>query len=193
MVKLETTDVSPERIHLGNGVSVPQAWTGVLRGEPGVPGAIRVQVVFDPKLRRSAAQLVTVERGGEGDEVTSLTLREVRVQAVVQATGLMVSTVADRSDPAPSGAAYLDRMRKRTGRTAEQNVADAATTYRLAAAVNLPPLKAVADSLGVSQSTATRLMNRARIDGLAAGLRLPDADATGPVTDRAAASGPSIN
>lgn len=193
MVKLDTTDVSPERINVGNGVSVPRQWTGILRGEPGVPGAIRVQVVFDPKLGRSAADLVTVGRGGEGDEVTSLTLREVRVQAVVQATGLMVSTVANGSDPALSGASYLERMRKRTGRTAEQNVTDAATTYRLAAAVNLPPLKAVADALGVSQSTATRLMNRARMDGLAAGLRLPDADATGPVTDRAAVSGPSIN
>jgi hypothetical protein len=193
MVKLETADVSPERVEVGNGVSVPRSWTAIVRDEPGVPGVIRVRVEFDGRLARSAAVSVTVDRGGEGDEVTSLTLREVRVQAALQATGLLVSTVADGPSAPVTGAAYVRRMRERTDRSAAENVVDAAATYRLAVAVNLPPLKTVSDCLGVSQSTATRLMNRARMDGLAAGIRLPGADATGPVVGPSRTSGPSIN
>ncbi|WP_019178994.1 hypothetical protein [Microbacterium yannicii] len=195
MVQLGTADVSDERVDVGNGVSVPRSWTAVLRGEPDVPGTIRVHVAFDRRLGRGAASVVSVEREGEGDEVTSLTLREVRVQAALQASGLKVSTVVDGAQRSESGAAYLRRMRERSERTAAENVNDAAVIYRLAAAVNLPPLKTVADCLSVSQSTATRLMNRARIDGLAAGIRLPDAEATGPITGGhgPTPSGPSIN
>lgn len=197
MVQLGTADVSDERVEVGNGVSVPRSWTAVLRSEPDVPGTIRVHVAFDRRLGRGAASLVSVERQGEGDEVTSLTLREVRVQAALQASGLKVSTVVDGDERSESGAAYLKRMRERSEeRTAAENVRDAAVIYRLAAAVNLPPLRTVADCLSVSQSTATRLMNRARVDGLAAGIRLPDADATGPITGgpaHATPGGPSIN
>lgn len=193
MVKLAVADVSEERVDVGNGVSVPAAWTAVLEGEPDVPGTIRVDITFDRRLGRSAAALVSVGRKAEGDEVTSLTLREVRVQWAVQATGLMVSTVSTSTDLTESGAAYLKRMRDQTERAPEETVTDAATIYRLAAAVSMPPLKTVADNLSVSQSTATRLMNRARVDGLAEGLRLPRVDATGPVVGTPGPTGPSIS
>src|SRR3546814_20974333 len=78
---------------------------------------------------------------------------------------------------------YIRRMRKREGRDLAARVVDASRTYKLAAVINLPPLKAVADCLGVSQSTATRLMNRARVEGIAPGVHLPDPWATGPVTN----------
>lgn len=193
MVKLTVADVSDDRVEVGNGVSVPAAWTAVLEGEPDVPGTIRVDITFDRRLGRSAAALVSVGRKAEGDEVTSLTLREVRVQWAVQTTGLMVSTVSTGTDHSESGAAYLMRMRDRAERTTDETVADAATMYRLAAAVSMPPLKTVADNLSVSQSTATRLMNRARADGLAEGLRLPRVDATGPVVGAPGPTGPSIS
>lgn len=192
MVRFETADVSTRRVDVGNGVSVPVSWTGIVHDEPGVPGPIRVRVEFDTQLVRSAAVAVTVERGGEGDEVTSLTLREVRVQSVVQATGLLVSTVSDGTGDPVAGATYVRRMRERTDRTLEENVVDAAMTYRLAVTVNLPPLKTVADCLGVSQSTATRLMNRARMEGLAPGVRFPDPFAIGPHLGPTQPGGPSI-
>lgn len=193
MVKLAVADVSDAQVDVGNGVSIPAAWTAVLEGEPDVPGTIRVDITFDRRLGRSAAALVSVGRKAEGDEVTSLTLREVRVQWAVQATGLMVSTVSSGTDRSESGAAYLKRMRDHPERTTDETIAEAATIYRLAAVVSMPPLKAVADNLSVSQSTATRLMNRARVDGLAEGIRLPRADATGPVVDAPTPTGPSIN
>lgn len=193
MVRLENADVSEERIELGQGVSIPERWTVILRGEPGVPGVIRLQAVYDAVLARSVAAEVTVSREGCGDEVTSITLREVRVQSALQASGLRVSTVAAPGHAAESGGDYIRRMRARTERTVDENVTDAARTYLLASAINLPPLKAVSDGLGVSQSTATRLMARARTLGLApAGLDFPDPSATGPVIGSRHPGGPSI-
>lgn len=192
MVHLENVDVSDERVAVGNGVSVPVSWTIELRGEPGVPGAVRVQAVYDSRLNRTVAAEVRVLREGDGDEVTSLTLREVRVQYALQASGLQMSTVAEPGHPLATGAEYLRRMQEREDRDLTASVVDASTTYRLASVINLPPLKAVADCLGVSQSTATRLMNRARFEGLAPGVDLPDPFATGPFTGAAAPGGPSI-
>lgn len=192
MVHLENVDVSDQRVAVGNGVSVPASWTIVLSGEPGVPGAVRVHVAFDARLNRTVAAEVRVLREGDGDEVTSLTLREVRVQYALQASGLQMSTVAEPGQPVATGAEYLRRMQEREDRDLTASVVDASTTYRLASVINLPPLKAVADCLGVSQSTATRLMNRARFEGLAPGVDLPDPFATGPFTGAAAPGGPSI-
>lgn len=192
MVDLENVDVSEERVAAGNGVSVPASWTVVLRSEPDVPGEIRVRAAYDPRLSRVVATEVSVTRSGEGDEVTSLTLREVRVQTALQVSGLRVSTVEEPDQPICSGGDYIRRMRTREGRDLTASVVDASTTYRLAAAINLPPLRAVADCLGVSQSTATRLMNRARLAGLAPGVDLPDPSATGPVINASAPGGPTI-
>ena len=137
MVRLENVDVSDERVSLGNGVSIPASWTVVLRGEPGVPGAIHVRVEYEPRLNRTVAAEVRVARKGDADEGTSLTLREVRVQYARRASGLQVSTVAGPGHAVVSGAEYLRRMRERTDRDLTGNVVDAATTYRLAAAINL--------------------------------------------------------
>jgi hypothetical protein len=192
MVHLENVDVSDERVAVGNGVSVPASWTIVLHGEPGIPGAVHMHVAYDARLNRTVASEVRVLREGDGDEVTSLTLREVRVQYALQASGLQMSTVAEPGHPVASGAEYLRRMRERQDRDLTASVYDASRTYQLAAAINLPPLKAVADCLSVSQSTATRLMNRARFEGLAPGVNLPDPSATGPFTGAPASGGPSI-
>ncbi|MBD3942910.1 hypothetical protein IF188_14535 [Microbacterium sp. NEAU-LLC] len=193
MVEMESVDVSEERVAVGSGVSIPASWTVVLRGEPGVPGEIRVRAAYDPDLGRVVATEVSVARGGAGDEVTSLTLREVRVQAALQVSGLKVSTVSEPDHPICSGGDYIRRMRSRTERDLTASVVDASRTYALAGAINLPPLKAVADSLAISQSTATRLMSRARIEGLAPGLAARDASAAGPTATAPAAGGPTLN
>src|SRR5690606_16821304 len=136
---------------------------------------------YDAMLKRAVADEVRVGRQGDGDEVTSLTLREVRVQAALQFSGLGVSTVSEPDHAPVTGTDYIHRMRERTNRSDAQSSVDAARTYQLAAAINLPPLRAVADSLGGSQSTATRLVNRARFDGLVTGVELRDPSATGPI------------
>ncbi|WP_438353983.1 hypothetical protein [Microbacterium sp. CJ88] len=193
MVQLETAEVSDERVTVGNGVSIPRSWTAVVHDEPGVPGTVRIAVGFNAQLGRCAASAVLVESAGGEDEVTSLTLREVRVQAVVQATGLKLATVvSDEAGDPESGVQYLLRMREWPDRTTGEAVLHAATTYRLAAAISLPPLKAVSDNLGVSQSTATRLMNRARMDGLASFPRAPEPDYAAPVVGPTTSRGPSI-
>ncbi|WP_374316071.1 hypothetical protein [Microbacterium sp.] len=192
MPEFETEDVSKERVALGNGVEVPTSWSVVVSDEPGVPGTIRIEVVHDTRLNRAVAAEVRVLRQGGGDEVTSLTLREVRVQHALQVSGLLVSTVSEPGHAVVSGAGYIQRMQNREGRDLAASVIDATRTYVLAAAINLPPLKAVADGLGVSQSTATRLMNRARVEGLAPGVSLPDLGATGPIAGPAAPNGPGL-
>lgn len=192
MPQFETEAVSKERVSLGNGVEVPTRWSVVISDEPGVPGAIRIDAVYDSRLNRAVAEEVRVLRQGDGDEVTSLTLREVRVQHALQMSGLLVSTVCEPGQTVVSGAGYIQRMQKHEGRDLAASVVDASRIYILAAAINLPPLKAVADGLGVSQSTATRLMNRARVEGLAPGVNLPDSGATGPNVGPTAPSGPGL-
>ena len=192
MPEFETEDVSTERVSLGHGVEVPARWSVVVSDEPGVPGAIHIDVVHDTRLNRAVAAEVRVLRQGDGDEVTSLTLREVRVQHALQVSGLLVSTVSEPGHAVVSGAGYIQRMQKREDRDLATSVIDASRTYVLATAINLPPLKAVADGLGVSQSTATRLMNRARVEGLAPGVNLTDSGATGPIAGPAVPSGPGL-
>ncbi len=206
MVRFENINVSGERVEIGNGVSIPTSWTTVVRGEEGVPGTIHVAVEFDAQLNRAVAAEVRVQRGQGDDEVTSITLRQVRVQHAVQVGGLKVSTVSEPGHPIATGGDYIRRMRERTDRTTAESVVDAARTYQLAASISLPPLRAVADCLSVSQSTATRLMNRARTEGLATGVELappstqrrapsprqPGSMGQGPAIGSSSPSGPSI-
>jgi len=192
MVQFEAVDISDERVTVGGGVSLPAAWTVVVRGEPGVPGDILVRAAYDRSLGRVVATEVSVARGGAGDEVTSLTLREVRVQVALQVSGLNLSTVSEPGQTTCSGGDYIRRMQSRQDRDLTASVVDASRTYALAGAINLPPLKAVADSLGISQSTATRLMNRARLEGLAPGLASREPEFSGPVT-APATGGPTLS
>lgn len=192
MAAFENVEVSDELVELGLGIRVPASWTVILHDEPDVPGIVSVRVVFDRALDRTVAEEVSVRRQGAGDEVTSITLREVRVQTAVQVSGLKASSVSVPGEPTVVGGDYLLRMPTRQDRSLSESVVDAARAYRLAAALNIPPLRTVADGLGVSQSTATRLMNRARMEGLAPGVNLPDPFASGPVVGPPASGGPSI-
>ncbi|WP_439591875.1 hypothetical protein [Microbacterium sp.] len=193
--------MSDARVFVGDGVSVPESWVVVLREEPGVPGEVSVRAEYDAELRRTVATEVRVLRADRGDEVTSLTLREVRVQWALQVSGLSVSRIAEPDQPLAAGSQYIQRMRDRSDRNHWQSLVDATRLYQLAAAINLPPLRAVSDGLSISQSTATRLMNRARQEGLAGGVNLPEPratqpprreHATGPVVGPPTSGGPSI-
>ncbi|BDV31247.1 hypothetical protein Microterr_19070 [Microbacterium terricola] len=164
-VDVEVT--ASERIDVGDGVSIPKAWDAVATGEPNVAGAIRLRVVFDEQLRRTVAASIRLDRVGEGDEVTAAALREVRVQYVVALSSMRVVTVAREGGTPQRLSDYLADVKSRTDRTYEETVREAVRLYRIATTVNLAPLKLVSEQLGVSVSTATRMMARAREAGLA--------------------------
>lgn len=167
MSDVEIEVIDGERIDVGDGVSIPTAWDAVVTGEPNVAGVIRLHVVFDKQLRRTAAASVRLDRAGEGDEATAAALREVRVQYLVAYSSMRVVTVTRESGKAESLSQYLTEVRSRTDRTYEETVREAVRLYRIATTVNLAPLKLVSEQLSVSVSTATRMMARARESGLA--------------------------
>lgn len=167
-VDVEVTD--SERIDVGDGVSIPKAWDAVATGEPNVAGAIRLHVVFDEQLRRTAAASVSLDRVGEGDEVTAAALRDLRVQYLVAVSSMRVVTVTRDGGEPERVTEYLKGVKSRSDRTYDETVREAVTLYRIATTVNLAPLKLVSEQLGVSVSTATRMMARAREAGLATDL-----------------------
>lgn len=170
MTELDVESITAERVDVGDGISIAAGWDVVITGETGIPGVVRIAVRYDRELRRAVADSVRVGRSGEGDEVTALTLREVRVQAVVAASAMRVVTVSRDGGDAKSLSDYRAEVRAAGERTTEQAITEAVVLYRIAATVNLAPLKFVANELEVSVSTATRLMAKARQQGLATDL-----------------------
>ncbi len=166
MPELSIELIDDEILDAGDGIHIPRSWVATVTGLPDIPGAVRAHVVYDPTLRRAAAKSIRVDRSGQGDEVTTTLLRDLRVQAIVKwAAARVVRIDGDFSEPETYGQ-YLARLRADESRSEEQNLREAVRLYRLASVINDGPLKLVSEQLGVSVSTATRMMNRARIAGL---------------------------
>jgi hypothetical protein len=170
MTELHLESIDAERVDVGDGISIAAGWDAVVTGEPGIPGALRIAVRYDRELRRAVAASVRVDRRDEGDEVTALTMREVRVQAVVAASAMRVVTVSRGGADAKSLADYRAGVRAVGERTTAEAITEAVVLYRIASTVSLPPLRFVADELEVSVSTATRMMAKARQQGFATDL-----------------------
>ncbi len=166
MPELSIELIDDEILDVGDGIHIPRSWVAVVTDLPDIPGAVRAHVVYDTTLRRAAAESIRVDRSGEGDEVTTTLLRDVRVQAIVKwAAARVVRIDGDLSEPETYGQ-YVTRVRADDSRSEEQNLREAVRLYRLASVINDGPLKLVSEQLNVSVSTATRMMNRARIAGL---------------------------
>lgn len=166
MPELSIELIDDEILDAGDGIHIPRSWVAVVTGLPDIPGSVRAHLVYDPILRRAATESIRVDRSGEGDEVTTTLLRDLRVQAIVKwAAARVVRIDGDLSEPETYGQ-YLTRLRADESRSEEQNLREAVRLYRLASVINDGPLKLVSEQLGVSVSTATRMMNRARIAGL---------------------------
>jgi hypothetical protein len=198
-VDIEVTD--GERMDVGGGLSLPKGWDVVAVGEPNVAGVIRLHVAFDERLRRTAAVSVRLDRAREGDEVTAAALRDVRVQYLVAFSSMRMVTVTREGGEPQHFNDYLHDVRSRDDRSYQETVREAVTLYRIATTVNVAPLKLVSENLGVSVSTATRMMARAREVGLAADLitretynrmRAQENSYAGPHVDPTSPSGPSI-
>lgn len=122
--------------------------------------------MYDPTLRRAAAESIRVDRSGQGDEVTTTLLRDLRVQAIVKRAAARVVRIDGGLAERETYGQYLTRLKTDESRSEDQNLREAVRLYRLATVINDGPLKLVSEQLGVSVSTATRMMNRARVAGL---------------------------
>lgn len=211
MADVETYDISDERVDLGSRVTLPKSWHARVSGEQGVPGTITVRVEWDAALGRTAVVFAGLEREGEGVDITSQVLREVRTHWIMTMSALRVVTVDVRGkgegefDRIPVQE-FLSRVMAEEGREQLEQLYAAIAVYRVATAISYPPLKLVSDTLQISQSTATRLMTRARDAGLAPDVRIqeprraPAVDpynplrphATGPYYGPSGPGGPSI-
>jgi len=166
MPELAIEQVDAEIIDAGDGVHIPRSWGAVATGLPDIPGPVHARIVYDPALRRAVAESVRVDRSGPGDEVTTTLLRDIRVQAIVQWAAARVVSI-DRDGGGPeSYIEYIMRLRADESRSDDQNLRETVRLYRLGSVINAGPLKLVSEELGVSVSTATRMMNRARVAGL---------------------------
>ena len=93
MADVEAYDISDERIDLGSRVTLPKSWHARVSGEQDVPGTITVRVEWDAALGRTAVVFAALEREGEGVDITSQMLREVRTHWIMTRSALEVVTV----------------------------------------------------------------------------------------------------
>lgn len=179
MADVEAYDFSDERVDLGSGVTLPRSWRARVSGEQDVPGTITVRVEWDEVLRRTAVAFAALEREAEGVDITSQVLREVRTHWIMTRSALDVVTVDVGSEDGGERdripvREFLSRVRAQEEREPLESLHAAISVYRVATAISYPPLKLVADTLQISQSTATRLMSRARDSGLAPEVRIQE-------------------
>lgn len=144
-----------------------------------MPGTITVRVEWDNALGRTAVVFSALEREEEGVDITSQVLREVRTYWIMTRSALDVVTVDVASDDGGEQDRilvrdFLSRVRAHEEREPMESLHAAISVYRVATAISYPPLKLVADTLQISQSTATRLMSRARDSGLAPEVRIQE-------------------
>ncbi|WP_222855788.1 hypothetical protein [Microbacterium jejuense] len=179
MADVEAYDFSDERIDLGSGVTLPKVWHARVSGEQDVPGTITVRVEWDRTLGRTAVVFAALKREAEGVDITSQVLREVRTHWIMTRSALDVVTVdigardGEELERIPVRE-FLTRVRAQGEREPVESLHAAISVYRVATAISYPPLKLVADTLQISQSTATRLMSRARDSGLAPEVRIQE-------------------
>ena len=179
MANVEAYDISDERIDLGSRVTLPTSWHARVSGEQDVPGTITVRVEWDAALGRTAVVFAGLERESEGVDITSQVLREVRTHWIMTTSALDVVMVDVGGNDDSDGERipvreFLSRMRAAGKREPSEALHDSIAIYRAATAISYPPLKLVADTLKISQSTATRLMTRARDAGLAPEVRIQE-------------------
>lgn len=179
MADVEAYDFSDERVDLGSGVTLPRSWRARVSGEQDVPGTITLRVEWDDTLGRTAVAFAALEREAEGVDITSQVLREVRTHWIMTRSALEVVTVDVRAEDGTNTNRipvrdFLSRVRAHEEREPLESLYAAISVYRVATALSYPPLKLVADTLEISQSTATRLMSRARDSGLAPEVRIQE-------------------
>lgn len=142
----------------------------------------KFRVTYDDQLRRYACTSIAVEPPGKGAELTGATLRDLRLAetihfaallniyveaSVVPGTASMVTTLDGVR--CYSASDVLRLLPHVSGRTTDVDVRHAVLAYSIADVSGMPVLKTISEALNTSQSTAKRLVTRAReleyIDG----------------------------
>ncbi|PYY38853.1 hypothetical protein [Curtobacterium sp. MCPF17_046] len=139
------------------------ARAGLFGTEPS-PYDIAVTATWSEEKLAYEIDKLEVRRNYSNEPITALGLRRVRLHEVFRAVVMRDVRYSDGS-PVPRRILPSDPAKRRHGGDAER-LRIAAEVYALARAFGERPLKAVAETLGVSQSTATRLAARAREEGL---------------------------
>lgn len=129
---------------------------------------VEMDIELDRSLMRYVASRVSVQREEEGTEVTMRVLRTVTVQKDIAALALKEMVTVDTSDLSSERAtmAALEWLREVEHGRGHRDEMDqdelVGIIYTLAKLGNWPPLRIVGEVMGVSQSTATRMVSRAR-------------------------------
>lgn len=167
----------PEMIRIGDLISVEPSWEIHMQDATSAGGNATISVRYDERLRRFAIDAVHIERAGSGEDVTGAMLREIRFQEAVQRGAPMRIWLTKLGGGWIGSEAVLRTMRPIEGRATDADLPNIALVYAIATISYLPALKETASVFGVSQSTATRLVQRAREAGE---LRLYGIDSEAP-------------
>lgn len=155
-----------ERIALPSGVYVERSARVEVDDHPEAGYTLSMEMEFDENLHRLVSRSVQV-LSPAGLEVTGTTLRAVRVQDLLQQAGLLVLTKLSEGDHGTEiKAGDILRGYAADAELHRKSPAAVATIYEVATVLNYPPLKTISELLLVSQSTATRLVAKARELGL---------------------------
>lgn len=139
-------------------------------------GWAKLDASYDNSLRRYVCTSMTVERAGEGTDITGATLRDMRIAetiqlaaldniwvetAVISISGPIIKVVLNGEEHV-SAADALKALPIVSGRTTDTDARNATIAYSIAQVSGMPVLRTISKSLETSQSTAQRLVARAR-------------------------------
>lgn len=171
---IETSlDIPEELLQIGPFLLNP-SWQVTIRNESDSIGSAVLSVEFDETLGRFAGTALSVERAGPGTDITGAALRDMRVAEALQSSALhhiwteTIKGAATAFRTTINGQDYLDAatvlkvLPVISGRTTDNDALNATVAYRIAQFSGLPALKTISEALDTSQSTAKRLVARAR-------------------------------
>lgn len=179
--RMTSVKMTSDPLDLGDNLWVAESFCATTSIQ-GSEATVEIDVVFSDEAGRYLVDRVSAHRGpAPTEEITGALLREIRVQEIIQQSALGVVWFSDPRRGMISsqwGLTFMRRVSTVDGRAQPEHVTTAARIYRIATIVGLPPLRTVAEKLGISQSTATRLISKAREAGQVLVARAPGSAAT---------------
>lgn len=140
---------------------MPERWRATVQAH-GKPEAVTIDAEWFAEEARYRA--VRIEVNGNGREVTGSLLRGLPVQLAFRFAARVLAMTEDGLTTEPP--AWVTDRATRAEHEESEVLLWVARTYSIARAIQDPPLESVAATFDVSQSTATRMVARARSRGL---------------------------
>jgi hypothetical protein len=151
------TSGSPANIRVAPDLLFPRTIDVTEVGAPSAPYDIELFATWDDERLGYSIRRLSVERKNE--PITGAGIRSIAVQELFQSGVAMSAELADGTVIEHLGRDLGDRLE---GASDEERLLWAARIYAIARAYGTPPLKTVSEVLRISQSTATRMVARAR-------------------------------